>query len=164
MIDEKQLTKVDENGVIVPDPEQVEKLVAMKEAKEEDAKNFDKEVKEVILNLMSKYGTAMIKSTNYTVSKVQPADKVEFNEEKFLLEVQEEILADFVDVIEEKKFNEEKFKAENPELYEKYVESDYVSSVNTKKLSKSNPTLYDKYTTVTKSDKPATIRIVGNKK
>lgn len=164
MIDEKQLTKVDENGVTIPDPEQVEKLVEMKEAKEQDFKSFEAEVKEVILNLMTKYGSAIIKSSNYTISKVQPSDKIEFNEERFLLEVPEEILADFVSVIEEKKFNEEKFKAEHSDLYEQYIETDYISSVNVKKLAKANPTLYDKYTTVTKSDKPATIRIVGNKK
>lgn len=164
MIDEKQLVKVDENGVVVPDPEQVEKLVVMKEAKEQDFKSFESEVKEVILNLMSKYGSAIIKSANYTISRIQPADKVEFNEEKFLLEVPEEILADFVSIIEEKKFNEEKFKAEHPDLYEQYIETNYISSVNVKKLAKSNPTLYDKYTSVTKSDKPATIRIVRTKK
>lgn len=164
MIEEKQLTKVDENGVVVIDPEAIEKLVAMKESKSNSAKEFEAEVKEVILNLMTKYGCPMIKSTTYTVSKVQPADKVEFDSEKFLLETQPEILADFVSVIEDKKFNEAKFREENPELYEKYVDIDYVSEVNTKKLAKSMPTLYDKYTTTIKSDKAPTLRIVENKK
>lgn len=163
MIDEKQLIKADENGVIVPDPQKVEELVVMKETKEKEFKEFDSEVKEVILNLMSKYGVPLIKSNSYTISKVQSADKVDFDEEKFLLEVPQEILADFVSVIEEKHFNEEKLKAEHPEIYEQYVETNFVSNVNVKKLSKSMQTLYDKYTTVTKSDKPATLRIVGNK-
>jgi hypothetical protein len=164
MIDEKNLIKADENGVIVPDEEQIEKLVALKEAKEEEAKSFSEQVKEVLLNLMAKYGCPTIKCANYTVSKVGSADKEVFNEEDFLLNVPEEILADFVTVVETSTFDEEKFKAENPELYAKYVNTDITSSVNTKKLSKSNPSLYEKYVTKVKSDKAPTIKIVANKK
>ena len=163
MIDEKLLVTT-QNGVETIDPEQVEKLVAMKQAKEEDYKNFESEVREVILNLMAKYGTVVIKSQNYIVSKVSPADKVEFDEEKFLLETSEDILSVFVDVIEEKTFDEEAFKNEHPDLYEQYVKTNYISHVNTKKLAKTFPAIYDRYTTTIKSDRAPTIRIVGNKK
>ena len=164
MINEKELIKVDENGVTVPDPEQVEKLIVLKNTKEEEFKSLEKEVREVLLNLMTNCDSVIIKSANYTVSKIQPKDEVTFDEEKFLLEVQPEILADFVTIIEDKKFNEEKFKIEHPDLYKQYLDSNLISSVDIKKLSKSSPTLYDKYSTVVKSSKPATIRITGNKK
>lgn len=75
-----------------------------------------------------------------------------------------EISSVFTVISEKDVFDLEKFKSENPDLYNKYTDSHIDTTVDTKKLEKTLPDVYRKYITITPSTRPITLRVAKNKK
>lgn len=124
---------------------------------------LDKNVRSKLLDAMMKLGQTQIKLTDFTISLVLGSSKEVFDEDRFLEEENEETISPFIDFEVSKEFNLEKFKEENPELYEKYVIENEKYSVDSAKLSKLRPDIYHKYVTVIASTKKPTIAIKESK-
>ena len=117
-----------------------------------------------ILEEMQANNIDRCKSEGLIFTQVFPKDKVEFNQEKFVNEADDDIIMSFSQIEETKEFNLEKFMSENPELYNKYVETKTNLIVDTKALQKALPIVFDRYTTVIPNEKPSTLRITADKK
>ena len=117
-----------------------------------------------ILEEMQANNIDKCKSAGLIFTQVFPKDKVEFDQEKFVREVNDDVIMSFSQIEESKEFNLEKFMSENPELYNKYVETKTNVIVDTKALQKALPIVFDRYATVIKNEKPSTLRITVDKK
>ena len=157
-----ELIEVNKENQVVLKPE-VENLL-------DEVMDYKKKVEEVEENLRKAILKAMVdnnipstKIGKYTISQVIPKDKIVFDKDSFTLNENEDIVNAFILINETETFNMDLFKSENPELYKKYVVKNIEYAVDEKRLSKGLPDIYKKYVTVTPSDKPITLRIVGKK-
>ena len=112
-----------------------------------------------ILERMSANKIDRCSSNGVTFSQILPKPIGTFDTESFLLNESEDIIKFFTTFDEEKHFNEESFKAENPELYERYTETAIIPTVDTEKMKKNLTTVFDKYWHEEASDKLPTLRV-----
>lgn len=96
-------------------------------------------------------------------TQVQPKPICFFDEDAFLLNEHESITKIFTNVEEVKAFDEERFKTEQPDLYNQYLKSDIQTHVMTDMLQKALPTIFKKYYSETESDKKVTLRVSASK-
>lgn len=125
--------------------------------------NEEDDLRNQILEEMRSNNIDTCKSKNLVFTQVFPKDKLIFDSKKFLENESEDVIASFSTLNEHDDFNIEKFKAENPELYEKYVTHNVDLDVDTTKLQKALPIIFDKYASYIKNDKPSTLRITRKK-
>lgn len=92
-----------------------------------------------------------------------PKSTTIFDKDRFIEEVDTDVVSAFVTIVETETFDLDKFKAENLELYKKYATTTSEVNVDERKLAKMLPSLYEKYSTEIKSDKPSTLRIAKSK-
>lgn len=102
-------------------------------------------------------------SYGMTFTQVMPKPKANFDVDSFVLNENEDIVKMFTEFEEESHFDEETFKKENPELYQKYVKTNIIPHVDTKKLQKTLEPIFNKYYSEVPSDKPSTLRITSKK-
>lgn len=122
------------------------------------------ELRKLILDAMIENNVdKCICSNGTTFSQIIPSKIVTFDNDSFIMNESEDVVRCFTTFDEIKTFNEEKFKAENPDLYNKYVETSIETNIDTNKLVKTLPNIYKKYATEKDSDKPVTLR-VGKKR
>lgn len=124
--------------------------------------NKDK-LRAAILTAMQNNNIYQAKVDGYTISQVVPKSTTVFDKDRFIEEVDTDVVSVFVTIVETETFDLDKFKAENLELYKKYVTTASEVNVDEKKLAKMLPSLYEKYSTEIKSDKPSTLRIAKSK-
>lgn len=124
--------------------------------------NKDK-LRTAILTAMQNNNIYQAKVDGYTISQVMPKSTTIFDKDRFIEEVDTDVVSAFVTIVETETFDLDKFKAENLELYKKYVTTTSEVNVDEKKLAKMLPSLYEKYSTEIKSDKPSTLRIAKSK-
>ena len=113
----------------------------------------------MIENNIEKCGT----DSGLTFTQVIPAKVGLFDSNSFMLNEAESIVRCFTQFNETKTFDEERFAKENPELYNKYCNSDIHAEVDADKLAKTLPDVFKKYYSEKDSDKPVTLR-VGKKR
>lgn len=163
IITQEQLITLDnETGLTIVKYE-IGALIKALEDEVDRANENEKKLREAILNAMRVNNIYQAKVDGYTISQVMPKSTKIFNEEEFITNVDADISAAFVSVVETDNFDLDKFKTENPELYKKYVTTTTEIRVDEKKLSKMLPSLYEKYTSEIKSDKCSTLRITKSK-
>lgn len=164
MVNQEELTYVDSNGVVSIDPNKLDELVSERKRLEAQWLEFEEESKQAILAALAKAGMVSCKTKNYNVSTVCGRDKVEFDEDKFLEENSQEVLAAFVEVEEVKTFDMERLEREYPALVAELTKVDMVTHIDLKKLEKTMPDLFNKYATIVKSDRAPTIKVTGVKR
>lgn len=125
--------------------------------------NEEKDLRTQILDSMLANNIDKCESCGMTFSQVVPKSKGTFNTDEFMLNESEDVVKCFTTFTEESYFDEETFKKDNPELYEKYVKRNIIPLVDTSKLEKTLTPIFNKYYTEIQSDKPISLRI-GTKK
>lgn len=144
--------------------EEVESILDDVQTNADEANALLANVREAILAAMVDNNIYNCKVGKYSISQVLGRDKVIFDKESFFKDAPEDIVMAFTTLEKsEPVFNLEKFKAENPELYAKYLESEDIIVVDEKKLEKTLPEVYEKYVSRVKSDKKPTIMIKQSK-
>lgn len=137
----------------------LDQVVAYKAALEEKEKEFRK----VALTAMMENGILSVKTDKYVISQVIPKDTVTFDTDKFLKEADCFVVDEYTSYKKTKQFNLDALLAAHPELVEEFTEEVMVPEVDVKKLAKKEPDIYNAYATITKSEKPVTIRIAAAK-
>lgn len=138
------------------------RLVEIEELKSQlDAE--EKELRTSILQEMINNNVDKCTTDNVSFTQIIPKNKVEFNNDDFIMNESEDVVNCFTDISSEEIFNEDKFRTENPDLYKKYLDTIFHTEVDTKKLEKTMPLVYKKYAKETKSDKPISLRIAIKK-
>lgn len=138
------------------------RLIEIEELKSQLEKE-EKELRSSILSEMLNNNVDKCITDNVSFSQVIPKNKVEFNNDDFIMNESEDVVSCFTDISSEDVFDENKFKLENPDLYKKYVNTIFHSEVDTKKLEKTLPLVYKKYAKEIQSDKPISLRIAIKK-
>lgn len=94
-----------------------------------------------------------------TFTQIIPAKIGSFDTDSFILNESEDIVRCFTIFEITSTFDEERFKAEHPEMYEAYSNKSICTNVETDKLQKTLPVIFDKYYSEKDSDKPITLRV-----
>lgn len=161
-MEELKIFEKDENGRLTVSQETVQRL---NDINKEVATLNDEEslIRHEILDGMIQNQIDKCSSFGMTFTQVMPKPKGTFDVDSFLLNESEDVVKCFTTFEEEDEFNIEKFKAENPELYNKYLSKNITPVVDTKKMEKTLTSVFNKYWHETPSDKPATLRITTKK-
>lgn len=150
------------NGVAILN-EKVEKILNDLEFAKTQLAESEQTFRKELLNAMIENNIYSSKIGNFTITQVIPHDIITFNKDDFLLNEKEEIIQAVTTVIDKEEFNLDKFKKENPELYNKYCEHQYETEIDLKKLEKFLPNIHDKYSQRVINDKAITLRITKKK-
>lgn len=102
-------------------------------------------------------------SSGMTFTQIIPKAKETFDTEKFLMNESEDVVNCFTTYDETCDFDIEKFKSENPSLYDKYLKKTIIPIVDTNKMKKVLEPMYEKYCTRVESSKPISLRITEKK-
>lgn len=156
----KDLQLVVLNGNTPVLSEEVKVLLDSYFEEKESFEQREEEFRQALLKAMIENGISSSKVGNYSISQVIPKPTVNFKKDLFVENVDIDTLSLFTTVKET--FNLEKFKAENPEMYNKYCDTE--AEVDIAKLEKLRPDLYFNYTDVIPNDKKITLRIAKGKK
>lgn len=161
-MEELKIFEKDENGRLTVSQATVQRL---NEIDEQVTALNDEEslIRHEILDGMIQNQIDKCSSHGLTFTQVMPKAKGTFDTDSFLLNESEDIVRCFTAFEEEDEFDIDKFKAENPELYKKYVKQNITPIVDTKKLEKTLTPVFKKYWHEIPSDKPTTLRIAAKK-
>ena len=138
------------------------RLIEIEELKSQLEKE-EKELRSSILSEMLNNNVDKCITDNVSFSQVIPKNKVEFDDDSFIMNESDDIVGCFVSFSVDNIFNEEKFKNEHPDLYEQYIDVIVKHETDIKKLEKTLPLVYKKYTKEIQSDKPISLRITIKK-
>lgn len=162
MEDDIKLFEEDSNGRLTVSEEAASRLqqISSEIAALSNEETF---IRHHILDGMIANNIERCSSCGLTFTQVNPKPKGEFDVDSFLMNESEELVKCFTTFEETKTFDEEAFKADNPELYEKYVKTDIIPTVDIKKMEKVLEPTFKKYWHETPSTKPVTLRISSKK-
>lgn len=139
--------------------QQVETVLDDYKAKKEAFELADKNFRTDLLDAMVKYKIISATVGKYNISQVIPNPVVSFDDEKFMLESPIELVALFSKTEDFKLFNVDKFREENPDIYNKYLEVETTATIDSKKLEKNFPEIFKKFSTEVASTRKVTLRI-----
>lgn len=139
--------------------QQVETVLDDYKAKKEAFELADKNFRTDLLDAMVKYKIMSATVGKYNISQVIPNPVVSFDDEKFMLESPIELVALFSKTEDFKLFNVDKFREENPDIYNKYLEVETTATIDSKKLEKNFPEIFKKFSTEVASTRKVTLRI-----
>lgn len=124
------------------------------------AKDNDATLREAILSAMLQNNIDSCKLAHYSLSVVRPHDIFSFDTNSFIENERTDIINAFTEVVEEDdEFNLEKFKEENPEIYQKYLTKKQTINVDCNKLKSVFPDIYNKYMSSVPSTRKVTLAI-----
>lgn len=149
----------DENEKITVNEEIVNRLQEIENQKlklDEEESN----IRKAILEGMIENNIEKCTTKNFTFTQVLPKNIEIFDKDAFLMNENDELISYFTSFSEIVTFDEDKFKFENPSMYEKYSTVKIDAEVDVKKLQKTLRPVYDKYCHIQESNKPITLRIV----
>lgn len=137
--------------------ENMEQIVDFYEQQYYKGKDDEAALREAIRKAMYTNHIDSTKIGKYSFSLKYKSSIWTFDEEKFIKEQDKTTRDVFVETTVTEEFDLEKFREENPEMFERYVTRTRHQHVNTTKLWKKLPDLYLKYATETKSSEEPTI-------
>lgn len=119
----------------------------------------EKELRSRLLELMLQFKIDSFKKEGYTFSTIKGKNTIVFDENSFLQNEDENLIAAVTSCDIRKEFDMERFQKENSELYEKYLTPKYDVHVDTAILERTYPEIYSKYATEVVSDKAPSLRV-----
>lgn len=137
----------------------IEQLIDRVMKYKDDVEMLEKKLREAILMAMINNNISSSKLGKYNISQVIPKDKISFNAEEFILNESEDIVKNVSSIEIKETFDVDRFKEENKDIYNKYLNKEFLYKVDDVKLSKFLPDIYNKYVTKSPSNKPITLRI-----
>ena len=152
----------DKNGRLVVSKEVVNKLSTIS-SQIDELSTQEKELRKSVLESMQANNIDSCISSGMKFSQIIPKPIGTFDVNSFIENQSEDLVEAFTSATVTEVFNVDKFKAENPELYAKYVEKNYEVDIDTKKLQDVFPKIFEQYYHEEQSNKPITLRITKQK-